>query len=62
MSLRLKDANTQLPRDHVEKAQDNIDAYRSHLFNEYSIKAAISKDKKTISFRVICRASQGTIL
>jgi hypothetical protein len=30
----------------VKEAQDNIDTYRSHLFNEDGIKAVISKDEK----------------
>jgi hypothetical protein len=42
---------------HVKKVQENIDLYRSHPFNQYGIKTVISKDEKSISFRVLYRAS-----
>jgi hypothetical protein len=54
---QLRDARDGGNRDSIKKAEENIDTYRSHVFNEYGIKAVISKDEETISFRVFHRAS-----
>jgi hypothetical protein len=55
---QLEDARDTLNPDRVKKAQDNIDAYRSHLSNEYGIIALVSTDEKKISFKIRYRPSK----
>ena len=55
---KLKEGREAGNEEFIQKALDNIDKYRSHLSNEYGIKAAISKDEKRISFHQYYRPSK----
>ena len=55
---QLGDARDAGNQDGIKKAEDNIQAYRSHLSNEYGIVAFVSKDEKRFSFKVRYRPSK----
>jgi hypothetical protein len=55
---QLRDARDAGNQDRIKTAKDNIDAYHSHLSNEYGIIALVSTDEKKVSFKIRHRPSK----